>query len=121
MSSRLVYPVVCRYPSKPRWNVSPASIDWKPAENANDYFRNCQEGLETFSERKFAKLAGMSRIELWRAKMMAEIPELLFESEYRCFDPVSFVAGIAGDLQIADGQGRGIARRPHRSGCQSEP
>ena len=53
--------------------------NWQPAETANDYLRNCQEGLEAYSDRHVAKLLGWSRAHLWRAKLMAEIPEELFE------------------------------------------
>ncbi len=53
--------------------------NWRPAETANDYLRNCDDGLETYSERRMAKLLGVSRTALWRWKMMAEIPEELFE------------------------------------------
>ena len=53
--------------------------NWQPAETAAEYFRNCQEGLETFSQRRLAKILGVSRIVLWRARMLAEIPEDLFE------------------------------------------
>ena len=53
--------------------------NWDPAETADDYLRNCREGLEAYSDRRMAKLLGWSRAHLWRAKLMAEIPEELFE------------------------------------------
>jgi hypothetical protein len=53
--------------------------NWRPAETAGDYLRNCDEGLEDYSDRRMAKLMGVSRTALWRWKMMAEIPEELFE------------------------------------------
>ncbi len=53
--------------------------NWRPAETAEDYLRNCDDGLETYSERRMAKLLGVSRTALWRWRMMAEIPEELFE------------------------------------------
>ena len=43
--------------------------NWKPADNADDYLRNCEDGLEKFSERRFAKLFGASRIELLILRM----------------------------------------------------
>ena len=52
--------------------------NWSPAETADDYIRNCQEGLETYSDRRMAKLLGVSRAHLWRMKSMAAIPEELF-------------------------------------------
>jgi hypothetical protein len=53
--------------------------NWRPAETAEDYIRNCREGLETYSDRRFAKLSGLSRITLWRAGRIAELPDDLFE------------------------------------------
>lgn len=53
--------------------------NWRPADNIDDFFRNCQDGLETYSDRKAAKLMGISRVELWRWKMMACLPDDLFE------------------------------------------
>ena len=53
--------------------------NWQPAETANDYLRNCDEGLEAYSDRRMAKLLGVSRASFWRWKLMAEIPEELFE------------------------------------------
>ena len=38
--------------------------NWRPAETADEYLRNCREGLEQYSDRKFARLTGMSRIGL---------------------------------------------------------
>ena len=61
---------------------SPGSHDgrnWNPAETIEDYFRNVGEGLEEYSDRRAAKLMGVSRAWLWRAKLMADIPEDLFE------------------------------------------
>jgi hypothetical protein len=71
-----------------RWQRSPDDTgspgshgrNWSPAETLEDYLRNCEEGLETRSERRVAKLMGVSRAELWRWKMMAELPEDLFEA-----------------------------------------
>ncbi len=56
-----------------------ARPNWRPEETANDYLRNCDDGLETYSERRMAKLLGVSRTALWRWKMVAEIPEEMFE------------------------------------------
>jgi hypothetical protein len=57
--------------------------NWAPAETISDYLRNCREGLETFSHRRLAKLVGVSRIELHRWPLMAELPEDLFEALLR--------------------------------------
>jgi hypothetical protein len=53
--------------------------NWQPAETADDYLRNCREGLEEFSERRLASLMGSPRIKLWQMRMMAAIPDDLFE------------------------------------------
>jgi hypothetical protein len=59
--------------------------NWRPTETPDDYLRNCRECLETFSGRRFAKLMGMSRAHLWRAKLkwgaklMAKLPPGPFE------------------------------------------
>jgi hypothetical protein len=53
--------------------------NWQAAETIEDYVRNVREGLEKWSDRKAAKLFGVSRTKLWRWSMLAEIPEDLFE------------------------------------------
>jgi hypothetical protein len=53
--------------------------NWQPATTFEDYLRNCREGIETYSERRHAQLLGVPRIELYRWKRMAELPEELFE------------------------------------------
>ena len=45
--------------------------NWQPADNIDDYLRNCREGLETYSDRRVAKLWGVSRAWIWRAKLVA--------------------------------------------------
>ena len=54
--------------------------NWQPATTLGEYVANCREGLENYSERRLAKLLGMSRTELQRAVLLAEIPEELFEN-----------------------------------------
>jgi hypothetical protein len=53
--------------------------NWQPATTPDDYVRNCGEGLEEYSERRMAKLMGVPRSFLWRAKLWAELPDALFE------------------------------------------
>jgi len=53
--------------------------NWQPAQTAEDYLRNIDDGLEDYSERRMAKLLGVSRTTLWRWKWMGEIPDELFE------------------------------------------
>jgi hypothetical protein len=54
--------------------------NWRPADTIVDYLANCREGLEEYSDRKAAKLWGISRAELWRWKLIGELPEDLFEA-----------------------------------------
>ncbi len=53
--------------------------NWRPAATLDDYLHNCREGLEQYSDRRVAKLLGVSRIELWRWQLMARLPKDLFE------------------------------------------
>jgi hypothetical protein len=53
--------------------------NWSTATTPAEYLANCREGLEAYSERRFAKLLGWPRIMLWRSRMLASIPEALFE------------------------------------------
>jgi hypothetical protein len=63
-----------RLPGEP-----PLLRNWQPATTIGDYLRNCREGLEEYSDRRAAKLMGCPRIQLYRAKLMAELPDDLFE------------------------------------------
>jgi hypothetical protein len=54
--------------------------NWRPADNPWDYLRNCEEGLELYSNRRLAKLFGVSRVEVWRWQQMAKLPDDLFEA-----------------------------------------
>jgi hypothetical protein len=62
--------------------------NWRPAPTVEEYIANCREGLEAYSERRVAKLLNCPRVHIWRAKMLASIPEELFE--------LLLEAGIAG-------------------------
>ena len=53
--------------------------NWRPAVSVGDYLRNCDDGLEAYSERRVATLLGWSRAKLYRVKQAGRIPELLFE------------------------------------------
>src|SRR5262245_59243324 len=53
--------------------------NWRPAETLEDYLRNVEEGLEQYSERRYAALMGVSRMRLYRSKLIGEIPKDLFE------------------------------------------
>jgi hypothetical protein len=66
-------------PGSPGSNPHADRPNWRPAETYEEYVFNCREGLEEWSERRLAKIFGMSRVHLWRCKMMAQIPDDLFE------------------------------------------
>jgi hypothetical protein len=53
--------------------------NWHPGETLEHFLQNVREGLEQPSDRRLAKLMGVPRVMLWRMRMMAEIPEDLFE------------------------------------------
>jgi hypothetical protein len=53
--------------------------NWQPATTFTEYVRNCQEGLEAYSDRRAARLLGVPRIEIYRWKLVASIPDELFE------------------------------------------
>ena len=53
--------------------------NWQPAETIEDYYRNIEDGLEEYSDRRAAKLMGVSRAWIWRAKLIASLPRDLFE------------------------------------------
>lgn len=53
--------------------------NWKPADNADDYFNNCKEGLEKFSHRRACKLIGINLAHSWRIRLAAELPEELLK------------------------------------------
>lgn len=91
--------------------------NWRPAETPDDYLRNCREGSEKYSERRFAKLTGMSRVQLWRGKMMAQIPDALFDRLMR-LDPKPQERQLAALGQwLAGGQPvHEVERCPHCGG-----
>ena len=53
--------------------------NWQPAESIVNYLQNCREGLETYSERRAAKLLGWSRVKLWRVQQAQKLPDDLFD------------------------------------------
>jgi hypothetical protein len=53
--------------------------NWQPADTIDGYLENCTEGLEQYSDRRAAKLLDISRAELWRWKLMSQLPAGLFD------------------------------------------
>jgi hypothetical protein len=53
--------------------------NWRPAESIEEYLANCREGLEKYSEKHACELLGVTRIQLWRIRIMASIPDSLFD------------------------------------------
>lgn len=91
--------------------------NWRPADNFEDFLRNCREGLEQASDRRAAKLLGVSRAELWRWKLMAELPEGLFDALLRASNkPTTTQLGKVA-LALRDGRKCGDAEYcPHCGG-----
>ena len=90
--------------------------NWRPAETADEYLANVNEGLEEWSERRFAKLFGWSRGQIWRAKQMAAIPEELFERLLASDIDVSTKSLAAVGQALKGGcQSPGVERCPHCS------
>ena len=75
----------------------------------------CREGLETYSERRYAKLLGVSRTALWRWKMMAEIPEDLFQRLLARGDHLTSTKEMANIGRALNGHGpsHDAERCPH--------
>ena len=72
--------------------------NWRKAETLDDYLRNCQEGLEEYSERRIARLLGWPRMKVWQCKMMAAIPDDLFERLLRSEPSTKALAQIGACL-----------------------
>jgi hypothetical protein len=53
--------------------------NWRPATDVAGYLANCREGLEIYSDNRTAKLMGWSRAHVWRARLLAAIPDDIFE------------------------------------------
>jgi hypothetical protein len=76
--------------------------------------RNCHEGLETFSQRRVAKLIAWTRVDIWRAMLITDIPQELFELLLASDDPPSprELANVA--LTLRDNhESTDIERCPH--------
>jgi hypothetical protein len=79
--------------------------NWRPASTIEEYVRNFQEGLEPYSGRRAAKLLGISRAELWRWQLMAELPEALFEALLKA-DRKPSTKALASVASALKGNGR---------------
>ena len=90
--------------------------NWQPAETIEDYIQNCNDGLETYSERRAAKFMGISRAALWRMKQICNIPEALFERLIEA-DPPPSARQLANIGRALKGQPSGEAEHcPHCGG-----
>jgi hypothetical protein len=87
--------------------------NWQPATTIDDYLRNCREGLEEYSDRRAAKLFGWSRIRLYRAKLMAEIPAALFEALLEADINGRELAAIGRVFATGDFAAAEVERCPH--------
>jgi len=91
--------------------------NWQPAETLDDYARNCREGLEDDSDRRAAQLLGWSRMAVYRAKLMAGLPDELFERLLDAgVDSPKALANVALALQRNDRRSADVDRCPHCGG-----
>jgi hypothetical protein len=87
--------------------------NWQPSTTIDDYLHNCREGLEEYLEGRAAKLFGLPSIELQRWKLMAELPEGLFE---RLFAHGVRSTKALSNVALAFGRGQNgaeVERCPH--------
>src|SRR5438132_11901850 len=70
---------VTKAPGSPGSHPHADRPNWRPANTLEDYIANCQEGLEQYSDRRAAKLFGVSRMEIYRWQLMASLPDDLVE------------------------------------------
>jgi hypothetical protein len=91
--------------------------NWRPATTIDEYLKNCREGLEIFSDRRFAKLMGWSRMMVWRARLFNTIPRDLLDRLIEG-DPPASVTAIAhiGQALASGSFGVDIERCPHCNG-----
>ena len=50
-----------QHPCSPGSHPHSDRPNWQPAETANDYLRNCQDGLEAYTDRRMAKIRKLQR------------------------------------------------------------
>lgn len=106
-----------RLPGEPPPNPHADRPNWRPATTFDAYLSNCREGVEQWSERRAAKLLGWSRIEIWRARRMAEIPADLFERLVALRPPVGTRTLAAVGILFAEGRPPlEVDRCPHCGG-----
>jgi hypothetical protein len=92
--------------------------NWQPPADIGSYLANCRDGSEQFSERRAALLLGWPRIAVWRARLMANIPEDLFDRLLENGSPGSRQLALIGALftDSAAPVGDEIERCPHCTG-----
>jgi hypothetical protein len=81
--------------------------NWQPAASFDDYMRNCEQGLEDYSDRRAAKLLGWPRIEVYRAQLLAQLPHELFDNLLKA--GVKSTKALAGVALSLNGKGQPVA------------
>jgi hypothetical protein len=91
--------------------------NWQPAENLSDYLRNCEAGLEVYSDRHLANLMGISRAHVWRMRLVANLPDDLFDLLLK-LRPVPTISELASISRALSGQSlsHGAEYCPHCGG-----
>lgn len=105
-------------PTRPPGSDNPHADqrNWRPAETLADYLRNCREGLEQYSDTRAAKIMGWPRVQVWRARMMAEVPEAIFEELMEAGVTSTKALAQVGQSMVTGSRGVEIERCPHCSG-----
>ena len=77
--------------------------NWHPANNLSDYLRNCEAGLEVFSDSHLANLMRVSRAHVWRMRLIADLPDDLFDLLLK-LHPVPTTSELASISRALSGQ-----------------
>jgi hypothetical protein len=91
--------------------------NWQPATDLAGYLANCRDGLETFSDKRVSKLMGWSRAMVWRARLMAAIPEYIFEELVALPNISTSQLAAAGRLFLGSGIPNETECCPHCGGA----
>jgi hypothetical protein len=91
--------------------------NWRPAETVEEYFRNVEDGLEKPGVEQLTKLLDLNRTMAWRARLIASIPDDLFDRLVKGGVRTRQLAQVGLAFSRGDGnQPAEIERCPHCGG-----